>query len=207
VNADLVPVFPPDPNELRVRASGEQFSGSSSVKLYAVWAIPPEGAKISDYGILLGSPPTDADGKFGPVEYSFFMPLEPFYIVADYHNGDDIYQPRLDAISGAMYRSDIDPPLDGGITILGGQSSSSTRSSVDLVKPDDSNRKLTSRQVGPFSPNPAVAGIAPDRSIAPGDRSAAPLLTLARLARIPNPIEAVVLPEDPADIMSLWSVP
>ena len=68
------------------------------MKLYALTTtnIQP-GQKISDVGFFIGTIPTNADGEFSQV---IELPHStPWNFIADYHDGDDYYEPQLDALS------------------------------------------------------------------------------------------------------------
>jgi len=99
VNAPVIldPFVPP--GHVRVRVFGTQFTANSTVKVYAVSTLAADGDSLSAAGQYLGTAPTDADGNIIATDF-VFLPAGQYCIVADYHGGDGIYQPRLDAIIG-----------------------------------------------------------------------------------------------------------
>ena len=108
LNAVKVPSLPDDPaGSTRAKFSGTQWTGNSTVKVYLTKAtIPggglPAGGIISAHGVYVGVVPTDVNGTIPETEL-----VIPAYdaqniatqLVGDYHNGNDIYEPRLDAVT------------------------------------------------------------------------------------------------------------
>jgi hypothetical protein len=89
------------PGTTRLRFTGSEWTANATVKLYRVGTDIAEGNTISQKGALLGTANTDADGFF---DKTLVVTLPgkndpPYQFLGDYHHGDDIYQPRLDAIA------------------------------------------------------------------------------------------------------------
>ncbi len=90
-------------NTYFVQFTGAQWTANSTVKIYLMTGGVTDGDTITNSGTLLGTANTDANGNI--VATTFEVPATNFpgpfpnYFLADYHNGDNKYQPRLDATS------------------------------------------------------------------------------------------------------------
>ena len=169
----------------RVAVTGFQYTANSTVKLYQVSGDLPEGAKISDYGTLLATAPTDANGTIIPLNV-VVSANSSFRIVGDYHGGDNKYQSRLDGISSLLEPYVEDGEQGAGSVSpggLGGPGDSSQR-----VIRDVPGARLPPRQLPPprgesvvlhgapvrerianFAPPLIVAPQVPDPLALPGD--------------------------------------
>ena len=118
----------------KVTITGANWTANSTV---GIWFRRPTlqegGAFNGDKGVKIGNAPTDADGNIIPVVYQLSQTpdKEGWIIYADYHNGgDNIYEPRLDALAIIQVPADPSRPTpapflaDGG-NVAGSDSGSS----------------------------------------------------------------------------------
>jgi hypothetical protein len=99
---------------ISVKFTGQQWTANATVKIYLMSPFPfiAENSTISQTGTLLVNATTDANGNINAVTLDVPHPGGgefPGYFLADYHGGDDKYQPRLDAIT---YLQEDSPPID-----------------------------------------------------------------------------------------------
>lgn len=133
ITATSVGVEPGCPDCTIVRFTGSQWTANSLVPIWLVKATVNEGGlnpgdHISARGIYVGTAETDADGNFlddteFPVPYWDTKGI-PTEFVADYHYGNDIYEPGLDAL--AELQDTQQRPTRGGFVALAPLSMSPT---------------------------------------------------------------------------------
>jgi hypothetical protein len=90
-------------NLYRFRASGTNWTAGSKVPLYIVSPAYAAGTQISTIAAAkVADLVPDANGTIPPTDFTYLEPdptPKAWHFMADYHNGDDIYQPQLDAVN------------------------------------------------------------------------------------------------------------
>ncbi len=90
----------------RFKVSGYHWTANSTVPLYLVESKPgglSSGTKIADIQVLrLNDLTADKNGNIPETDVTFTLPdnvAAQLQFLADYHNGDGVYQPQLDAVT------------------------------------------------------------------------------------------------------------
>lgn len=90
----------------RFKVSGYHWTANSTVPLYIVKSKPDglsSGTKIADIQVLrLKDLNADKNGNIPETDVTFTLPdnaAAQLQFLADYHNGDGVYQPQLDAVT------------------------------------------------------------------------------------------------------------